>query len=156
MYKHAKLFANVAASAPFSLFLGCGGSPHTYTLSTLTPSAVVAGTGDFTVTLDGVYLTEGAYVTDAPELTLIQTVIDTTFPGPSIDPKAPAGSTVATVGMERDGLRSGLLVVTSSMLDPITTESNAGVYITQVMPQSRRGEKSPCATSPLALKTLVL
>ncbi|MDE3188116.1 MAG: hypothetical protein KGM96_11435 [Acidobacteriota bacterium] len=88
-----------------------------------------------TGTVDGVYLAEGAYVADVPELKPIQTVIDTTFPGPSIDPEAPAGSTVATVGMERDGLRSDLLVVTSSMLDPITTESNAGVYITQVMPQ---------------------
>jgi len=88
-----------------------------------------------TGTVDGVYLADATYVAGVPELKPVQTVIDTTFPGPSIDPEAPAGSTIATVGMERDGLRSDLLVVTSSMLDAITTESNAGIYITQVMPQ---------------------
>lgn len=59
MYNHANLFAVAAVSAFFSLFLGCGRSPHTYTLGALT----------------------------------------------------------------------------SSMLDAITTESNAGIFITQVMPQ---------------------
>ena len=88
-----------------------------------------------TGTVDGVYLAEGGYVAETPVVKPIQTVIDTTFPGPNIDPEAPAGSTIATVGIERDGLRSDLLVVTSSMLDTITTEGNAGIYITPVMPQ---------------------
>ena len=82
-----------------------------------------------TGSVDGIYLAEG------PNPMPIQAVIDTTFPGPNIDPEAPAGSTITTVGIERDSLRNNWLVVTSSMLDAITTESNAGVYLTQVMPQ---------------------
>ncbi len=88
-----------------------------------------------TGTVDGVYLADGGYDSGIPQVKPIQTVIDTTFPGSSIDPEAPTGSTIATVGMERDGLRSDLLVLTSSMLDAITGESGAGIYITQVMPQ---------------------
>lgn len=88
-----------------------------------------------TGTVDGIYIADGNYDSGAPLVKPIQTLIDTTNPGPSIDPEAPAGSTIATVGMERDGLRSDLLVLTSSMIDAITGESGAGIYITQVMPQ---------------------
>ena len=96
-----------------------GGGPDAFEV------AFKAGTGS----VDGVYLAQGP--TAAP----IQTVIDTTFNGTDIDPDAPAGSTVSTVGFERDGLRNNWLAVMSSMLDPITSESGTGVYITQVMPQ---------------------
>ncbi|MDD1749994.1 MAG: hypothetical protein LUO89_08970, partial [Methanothrix sp.] len=88
-----------------------------------------------TGTVDGVYLADGDHASGLPEVKPIQTVIDTTFPGPDIDPEAPAGSNIAAVGMERDGLRSDLPVLTSSMPDAITGESGAGIYITQVMPQ---------------------
>ncbi len=87
--------------------------------------ALKAGTG----TVDGVYLAVG------PEAQPIQTIVDTTFTGPEIDPEAPSGSFVTTLGMERDGLRNNWFVVTSSMLDPVTSESGAGVYITEVAPQ---------------------
>ena len=61
--KHPKPFAIITASVVFSLFLGCGSSPYIYTLSTLTPSSVVAGTGDFTLTLDGTnYTTKSTVV----------------------------------------------------------------------------------------------
>ena len=52
--KHPKPFAIITASVVFSLFLGCGSSPYIYTLSTLTPSSVVAGTGDFMQTLNNI------------------------------------------------------------------------------------------------------
>jgi hypothetical protein len=87
--------------------------------------AFKAGTGS----VDGVYL--GAGPTPQP----VQTIVDTTFTGPEIDPEAPAGSIITSLGMERDGLRSNWFVVTSSMLDPVTSESGAGVYITELTPQ---------------------
>lgn len=96
-----------------------GGGPDAFEV------AFKAGTGS----VDGVYLAQGP--TAAP----IQTVIDTTFNGTDIDPDAPAGSIISTLGFERDGLRSNWLAVMSSMLDPVTSESGTGVYITQVMPQ---------------------
>ena len=82
-----------------------------------------------TGSVDGVYLGTGP----APQP--VQTIVDTTFTGPEIDPEAPAGSIITTLGMERDGLRSNWFVVTSSMLDPVTSESGAGVYITELTPQ---------------------
>jgi hypothetical protein len=84
--------------------------------------AFKAGTGS----VDGIYLAQG------PVSMPIQTVIETTMPGTYIDTQAPAGSTIATVGIERESLRGNWLVVTSSMLDAVTTESGAGVYVTTV------------------------
>ncbi len=79
--------------------------------------------------VDGIYLAKG------PVAAPILTVLDTYMPGQDIDSvAAPDGSSIATVGMERDGLRGDWLVVTASMLystDELT-ESNAGVYITQI------------------------
>lgn len=40
-----------AAMVVCSLFMGCGSSPHVYTLSSLVPSQVVVAAGDFTLTL---------------------------------------------------------------------------------------------------------
>ncbi len=82
-----------------------------------------------TGSVDGIYLAQG------PTVLPIQTVLDTTMLGTTLDPQAPIGSLISTVGMERDSLRSNLLVVTSSMLDSLTTESGAGVYITRITPQ---------------------
>lgn len=84
-------------------------------------------------TVDGIYLAQSF------DLSRIQTVIDTTFQGTDIDtPDAPADSLISTVGMERDGLRNDQLVITTSMLNPVTTESNSGVYITTIRPLSPR------------------
>ena len=77
--------------------------------------------------VDGIYLAQG------PEAPPILTVLDTYMPGKDIDPAAaPEGSSIVTVGMERDGLRGDWFVVTASMLNADTTLSNAGVYVTSV------------------------
>ena len=38
---------------------------------------------------------------------------------------------MTSVGLERDGLRNGWLSIAASMLDPVTGESWAGVYLTR-------------------------
>jgi hypothetical protein len=38
---------------------------------------------------------------------------------------------VTSVGIERDGLRNRWLAVAASMLDAVTSESWAGVYVTR-------------------------
>ncbi len=78
-------------------------------------------------TVDGIYLVNGATVSR------ITTLLDTTMSGQAVDPKAPAGSTVVSLGVEREGLRSGWLAITASMLNATTSESWAGVY-TRYMP----------------------
>ncbi len=76
---------------------------------------------------------DGIYLAQKPGASPILTVLDTYMPGQDIDPAAaPEGSSIVTVGMERDGLRGDWLVVTSSMLNADTTLSNAGVYVTPV------------------------
>lgn len=62
----------------------------------------------------------------------LATVIDTMTPGDMIDPEAPDGSVVTSVGIERDGFRGNNLAITASMLNSVTTASMAGVYMTQV------------------------
>ncbi len=47
----------------------------------------------------------------------------------AIDPAAPAGSTVSSVGIEREALRGGWLTITISSLDA-AEERWAGVYAT--------------------------
>ena len=89
------------------------------------------GTGLFGITFKAqINPIDGVYVAQGPGPAPILTVLDTATPGQSVDPESPDGSSVATVGMERDGLRGSWLVVTSSMLNADTTESNAGIYIT--------------------------
>ncbi len=72
---------------------------------------------------DGIYL--------APGLNgeTITTLIDTKTSGISVDPDAPEGSDVVTLGIEREGYRDGWLVVTASMLNSKTSESWGGIYI---------------------------
>ena len=48
-----------------------------------------------------------------------------------LDARAPAASTVTSVGIEREGLRSGWVTLTVSTLNP-AGESWAGVYATFV------------------------
>lgn len=59
-----------------------------------------------------------------------QTLLQTGDPGTVVDPSAPAGATVTTFGVERDGLRNGRLVINAGMLDAVTGESWAGIYLT--------------------------
>ncbi len=53
-------------------------------------------------------------------------------PGVDIDSQAPAGSQVISIGIERDALRNGMLAMTASMLDEVSGESWAGVYVSPV------------------------
>ena len=80
-----------------------------------------------TGTVDGIHITQGAPV--AP----VETVVDTTMPGLMIDPEAPPGATITSVGIEREGLRGNWLVISASMEDPATAEAGAGIYATHVM-----------------------
>jgi hypothetical protein len=77
-------------------------------------------------------LTDGIYLTSTPSSPAIyRTVVETTSGATLIDPAAPAGTFVTSVGIERDGLRNGWLAVVASMLNPLTSESWAGVYLTR-------------------------
>ncbi len=75
--------------------------------------------------VDGVYLSRG------PESTLIG-ALTTMMPGTLVDPDAPVGSTIVTIGIEREALRDDWFVISASMLDEITKESWAGVYIASI------------------------
>lgn len=77
----------------------------------------------------------GIYLGQGPgPVSRIETIIDTTTAGPAVDAEAPAGSVVTAVGLERDGFRGQNLALSVSMLDAATTESWAGVYLTNVEP----------------------
>jgi hypothetical protein len=76
-------------------------------------------------TVDGLYFTYGA---GAP----VETLLDTTYSGQSVDPLAPVGSLVSSIGLERDGYRGGLLAITVGMLNPVTTDSWSGIYLAYV------------------------
>lgn len=52
-----------------------------------------------------------------------------TTPGTDVDPQAPIGSFVTAVGIERDALRGGRLAITASMLEPVSGEAWAGIYV---------------------------
>lgn len=80
-----------------------------------------------TGTVDGIYLTQGP--TAAP----IETVCDTTMPGVTVDPEAPAGATITSVGIERESLRGNWLVINASMENASTGEAGAGIYATDVV-----------------------
>ena len=74
------------------------------------------------VPVDGIYL-------KSPSTSVISTVVETGSLGNSIDPLAPGK--VITVGIERDGLRDGWLALAVGMLDPVSSEGWAGVYLTR-------------------------
>jgi hypothetical protein len=52
----------------------------------------------------------------------------------ALDAQAPAGSLVSAIGIERDGLRNGRLALTASMLNQVTGEAWAGIYLTTLPP----------------------
>lgn len=78
--------------------------------------------------VDGIYLANVSTTGKTPTST-ITTVVETGMPGQSVDPAAPAGSQVITLGIERDGLRNGWLAIAAGMLDATTSEGWAGVYV---------------------------
>ena len=74
-------------------------------------------------------VTDGLYLTAATmPATPIRTIVETGMDGAVLDPSA-AGLPVATVGVERDGLRNGWLAINASMTNGVTNW--AGVYLTR-------------------------
>ena len=76
--------------------------------------------------LDGLYLGDG---------NSIDTLLTTDSLGQSVDPMAPAGSLVSSIGLERDGFVGDRLGVSVGMLDPATSESWGGIYLTPRVPE---------------------
>ena len=77
--------------------------------------------------LDGLYLGAG---------NSIDTLLTTDSLGQSVDPMAPAGSLVSSIGLERDGFVGDRLGVSVGMLDPATAESWGGIYLTPRVPET--------------------
>lgn len=77
---------------------------------------------------------DGLYFGSGPGLAATVKLLDTTTPGQTVDPVAPAGSTISSLGIERDGFRNGWLAITASMANAgTTTEANwGGIYVTRI------------------------
>jgi len=97
-------------------------------------AAFKARTGEL---VDGVYVdpVDGIYLKKGPgQGQAIVTVLDTTMDGQALDPEAPDGSTIAELGLEREGLRGDWLAVSAKMgIEGGEEEDDmAGIYITNV------------------------
>ncbi len=68
---------------------------------------------------------DGIYLADK---TATATLLDTSMDGQSLDPSAPLGSKIATLGIEREGFRGSWLAITASMVEQTSEEGMAGVY----------------------------
>ena len=78
--------------------------------------------------VDGIYLGKG------PGQAQILTVLDTTMAGQDLDPEAPPASTISELGIEREALRGGWLVVNARMGEEGGEEEEglAGIYVTRL------------------------
>lgn len=93
-----------------------------------------------TAALDGGDPVEGIYLQTWPGKGLSrQTLLDTTMSGRVVDAQAPEGSVITELGIEREGLRGGWLVINASMATPVAESSEAeeddslaGIYLTRV------------------------
>lgn len=74
--------------------------------------------------IDGIYLADS---------TQVFTLLDTTTDGSSLDPAAPAGSKITALGIEREGFRGRYLALTATMVDPVSTEGMAGIYLSRML-----------------------
>ncbi len=99
-------------------------------------AAFKARTGEF---VDGVYAhpVDGIYLGSWPGprgAVDIETVLDTTMAGTTLDPEAPEGSTIIELGIEREGLRGNWLTVNASMGSEGGSEEDgmAGIYLTEL------------------------
>ena len=72
---------------------------------------------------------DGIYLADADSMV---TLVDTTMDGRVLDPEAPVGSTISALGIEREGLRRTWLTITAAMLEPVSGESMAGIYVSRM------------------------
>jgi hypothetical protein len=77
--------------------------------------------------IDGIYFTVAQ---KTPQI--ISTLAETNTAATLLDPLAPAGAVVTTLGIERDGLRNRWLTISAGMLNAATSESWAGVYLTRM------------------------
>ena len=76
--------------------------------------------------------TDAIFLRNGPYGAVAAPIVGTSTNGSAVDAQAPAGSSVTAVGIERDALRGGRLAMTASMLDVVSGESWAGVYVTDV------------------------
>lgn len=94
-------------------------------------AAFKARTGEL---VDGVWVdpVDGIYLERGPGSPWLVSVLNTTMDGQTLDPEAPADSTITELGLEREGLRGDWLVINASMGVEGGTEEEgmAGVYIT--------------------------
>ena len=84
----------------------------------------------YTNPVDGIYLKRGG-----PSIKQsMQTVLDTTMKGQTLDLEAPAGSTITELGIEREGLRGDWLTINAKMGIEGGTEEDglAGIYLAKV------------------------
>ena len=82
--------------------------------------------------VDGIYVGNGNQV-DA--------MLDTNTLGQSLDPAAPVGSKISALGMERESFRGSWFALTATMLEPVSSESQAGIYLTRFpTPPSGNGQ----------------
>ncbi|SUS07631.1 conserved exported hypothetical protein [uncultured Defluviicoccus sp.] len=71
----------------------------------------------------------GIYVRSTPTASIIP-ILEEGVDATTVDAEAPAGADVVTVGIERDGFRKCRLALAVGMLDSVTSESWAGIYVT--------------------------
>jgi hypothetical protein len=61
----------------------------------------------------------------------VDSMLDTNTLGQSLDPAAPVGSKVSALGIERESFRGSWFAFTATMLEPVSSESLAGIYLTR-------------------------
>ncbi len=71
----------------------------------------------------------GIYGRSKPTASIIP-ILEVGVDATTVDAEAPTGADVVTVGIERDGFRKCRLALAVGMLDPVTSESWAGIYVT--------------------------
>jgi hypothetical protein len=87
----------------------------------------------------------GIHLWDSRPAVPLQKLVEIGDDAATLDPQAPPGALVATLGIERDGFRNGWLAITASMAVPVTAagtevgdeeetevEGMAGVYVTRL------------------------
>jgi hypothetical protein len=116
-----------------SAFVAVSGGPGaTYQTAFKARTGELVG-GLYVDPMDGIYLQRGPGHGQA-----VETVLETNMDGKLLDPEAPVGSTVAELGLEREGLRGDWLAI-SAKLEIVGSEEGhddmAGVYVTRIDPR---------------------
>jgi hypothetical protein len=83
--------------------------------------------------VDGIFVGNSAQVVS---------LLDTTQNGSLLDPAAPEGSLISALAIERESFRGTWLAVTATMLEPVSSESLAGIYLTN-LPNIGNGNSDP-------------